>query len=225
MDDRYFWVGFTAFTQEKMASVDGLPAPVKLRTKPSVSALRSRAFYEVPGWFFYGRYCARSEWNVRHAAEFIETVVKNTEDETPFNDIERLQNNSKLKPTTKKRLIDSRLGQGRFREEVMRRWHRACAVTGCRLKQILRASHIKPWSRSNSREQLDPANGILLLANIDALFDARLVTFDDDGKMIISQRIDHKNRKELGIPANLRRKPDARERRYLAEHRRVFRST
>jgi hypothetical protein len=72
---------------------------------------------------------------------------------------------------------------------------------------------------------LDPANGILLLANIDALFDARLVTFDDDGKMIISQRIDHKNRKELGIPANLRRKPDARERRYLAEHRRVFRST
>jgi putative restriction endonuclease len=36
---------------------------------------------------------------------------------------------------------------------------------------MLRASHIKPWSDCSNRERLDPLNGLLLVAHIDALFD------------------------------------------------------
>jgi predicted restriction endonuclease len=82
------------------------------------------------------------------------------------------------------------------------------------------ASHIKPWKISNNRERLDPANGLLLSANIDALFDAGLVTFDDRGKMILSSWLSAHERKKLGVPRNLIRGPDRAERLYLAEHRR-----
>jgi putative restriction endonuclease len=41
---------------------------------------------------------------------------------------------------------------------------------GLTTRALLRASHIKPWSQSTDSERLDPANGILLAAHIDALF-------------------------------------------------------
>jgi hypothetical protein len=86
---------------------------------------------------------------------------------------------------------------------------------------VLRASHIKPWRFSNNRERLDPANGLLLSANIDALFDAGLVTFGARGKMIVSSTLSADERKRLGLPRNLVRPPNRTERSYLAKHRRL----
>jgi predicted restriction endonuclease len=85
---------------------------------------------------------------------------------------------------------------------------------------ILRASHIKPWKISNNEERLDPANGLLLSANFDALFDAGLVTFDDSGHMLVSKLISTSERERLGLPRDLVREPDRDEKGYLAEHRR-----
>jgi hypothetical protein len=64
--------------------------------------------------------------------------------------------------TTRERLIDARLGQGRFRVGVASRWNGRCAVTGCAIPAVIRASHIKPWSECTDRERLNPANGIFL---------------------------------------------------------------
>ena len=58
--------------------------------------------------------------------------------------------------TTRQRLVEARLGQGRFRRQVLEKWHRRCVVSGCTLEDILRASHIKPWRESNNDERLDP---------------------------------------------------------------------
>ncbi|MCZ8485692.1 HNH endonuclease signature motif containing protein [Vibrio lentus] len=53
-----------------------------------------------------------------------------------------------------------------------------CALTLTSVREILIASHIVPWSKCESDEQrLDGANGILLCAHIDKLFDAHLLTF------------------------------------------------
>jgi HNH endonuclease len=143
------------------------------------------------------------------------------DDEDATADIEMILNDRRIKAeTTRRALIEARLGQGRFRTDVIERWGGACAVTGCRVPDVLRASHIKPWKISNSRERLDPANGLLLSANIDALFDAGLVTFDAHGKMIVSSLLSTDERKSLGLPRNLTRPPDRTERSYLAEHRR-----
>jgi predicted restriction endonuclease len=93
-------------------------------------------------------------------------------------------------------------------------------VTGCRVPELLRASHMKPWRISSNRERLDPANGILLSANVDALFDAGLVTFDARGKMIVSSLLPPDECRRLGLQRELVRRPDRTERTYLAEHRR-----
>lgn len=121
--------------------------------------------------------------------------------------------------TTRSALVDARLGQGRFRRELMRRWGGACAVTGCNVAAVLRASHCKPWRKSNNSERLDSNNGLILSANLDALFDVGLISFQDDGAMIIANALNHPERIALGIPSDLTRKPTPKLRAYLQFHR------
>ncbi len=98
-------------------------------------------------------------------------------------------------------------------------WSYQCCVTGCGIQEALRASHIKPWSESKDSERLDPYNGLPLLATLDALFDKHLISFDPDGKMLISSELS-KPERELLLPRKrkLLSKPDTRTARFLREH-------
>lgn len=126
---------------------------------------------------------------------------------------------AEVSATTRMTLVDARLGQGRFRRELMRRWDGACAVTGCRVGAVLRASHSKPWRRSDNRECLDSNNGLVLSANLDALFDAGLISFADAGGMLVADVLSTQERKQLGLPAKLLRSPDSKFKSYLQYHR------
>jgi predicted restriction endonuclease len=84
---------------------------------------------------------------------------------------------------------------------------------------MLRASHIKPWSKSSNRDRLNPSNGILLAAHLDALFDCRLISFADDGTMLVSAQVAD-DLKHFQLPSKLRREPTKDEKRFLAYHRR-----
>ena len=74
-----------------------------------------------------------------------------------------------------------------------------CAVTGCGMEELLIASYIVSWRDSTDDERLDPNNGILLSPNFDALFDKRLVSFENSGAILISTKLDSSQRAELGI--------------------------
>lgn len=100
--------------------------------------------------------------------------------------------------------VNARRGQGQFREDLMGIWGGACAVTGLECREVLRASHVKPWAVSTHKQRIDSNNGILLSANLDALFDKGLITFDDSGQMRISPRLDAAHRAALGLPKSLR---------------------
>lgn len=106
--------------------------------------------------------------------------------------------------------VSARRGQGRFRDDLLKMWGHACAVTGLDCAVALRASHVKPWSKSSTREKLDPNNGLILAANFDALFDAGLITFEDNGQMKVSTTLSEKHRREFGIPQPLRFQPSER---------------
>jgi len=97
---------------------------------------------------------------------------------------------SEINETTKKTLINARIGQGKFREELIEYWQ-SCAVTKTALIPVLKASHIKPWSSSSNEERLDKFNGLLLTPNLDTLFDLGYISFQDDGKIMISSRIEN----------------------------------
>jgi HNH endonuclease len=92
---------------------------------------------------------------------------------------------NKLPETERQSIVLSRVGQGTFRAQLVSYW-KACAVTGADCKPLLKASHVKPWSKSNNRERLDVFNGLLLSPNIDSAFDSGYITFDDQGKILFS---------------------------------------
>ncbi|MFA7071098.1 HNH endonuclease [Methanoculleus bourgensis] len=128
--------------------------------------------------------------------------------------------NKELPETVRESIIQSRIGQGVFRSGLIGYWKR-CAVTGCDSLDLLRASHIKPWRDSDNAERLDNYNGLLLVPNLDSAFDRGYISFDNDGKIIISDVLKDRDRNKLGIHSRMKlRKVEERHIRYLDYHRR-----
>jgi hypothetical protein len=127
---------------------------------------------------------------------------------------------SNLDNTTKKALVDCRIGQGRFRDDLLKYWVGRCAVTGVSLIPMLRASHIKPWRDSNNLERLDTFNGLMLSPNYDAAFDRGLISFDDQGLIILSKKMPVADAKILGLALDVRlSRIDVKHLPYLEHHR------
>ncbi|MEM6820316.1 MAG: HNH endonuclease [Verrucomicrobiota bacterium] len=94
--------------------------------------------------------------------------------------------------TERQGLVTSRVGQGYYRQQILEKFDGQCAVTGCGIQEILIASHILAWRQSSEEDRLDVENGILLSPNYDALFDRHLISFQDDGSIILSKLLtDH----------------------------------
>jgi predicted restriction endonuclease len=92
--------------------------------------------------------------------------------------------------TEVERIVRQRVGQNIYRKAQLDYWGGRCAVTGLDLPEVLRASHSKPWADCQSdSERLDVFNGFLLAPDLDALFDRGLITFDNDGAMLVSPKV------------------------------------
>jgi 5-methylcytosine-specific restriction protein A len=107
------------------------------------------------------------EWlNIRsqkkHSSEFLNYLrdflncdVPEPNYNNPINDLEEYKMSySGLSETERETVVQSRVGQGRFRNNLINYW-KGCAVTGCKIISLLRASHIKPWRDCNNEERLD----------------------------------------------------------------------
>jgi hypothetical protein len=131
---------------------------------------------------------------------------------------------SDLPANDKFNLVRARVGQGKFRQQVLQMWRNGCAVTGCQVNAMLRASHIKPWRDCiNEKERLSPDNGLMLTANLDALFDRGLISFDGSGRMLVSPDISENDSRNLGlINCRLIVRPNERQQHYLGYHRQAF---
>jgi hypothetical protein len=124
--------------------------------------------------------------------------------------------------------VTIRIGQDRLREELLSKENGTCELTGIRIPRLLRTSHIKPWAESDDAERLDIENVLLLSPNADALFDQGFISFDDEGRLLISAEISPEDLQRLGISpaARLRSPISAKKRGYLAYHRaNIFRKT
>lgn len=150
------------------------------------------------------------------------TAIGSPNSDAEAEDIDDLRSRKDIRKTDREALIQARLGQGRFRSDLEHRWNSKCAVTGWGLRQILRASHIKPWRSSNDKERLDCCNGLLLAAHIDALFDRGLISFAATGEILLSSQIPESELQQLRLPMSLRGKLNAAELGYLAHHRRTW---
>lgn len=148
-----------------------------------------------------------------------DVVRRKSGGDTLLTDLCVLEPNLGLKTQTQA-LILARIGQGIFRRDVLRMWGNRCAVTGCTVEAAIRASHIKPWSECDAVEKRDAANGLPLIANLDALFDVGLISFDKDGKLLVSRSLKKADHGLLGVVSQkLAKQPSDRTLGYLAYHR------
>jgi hypothetical protein len=123
-----------------------------------------------------------------------------------------------ISQTEKDELRKARIGQGAFRRSLLARWNGKCALTGVSLAQALRASHCVPWSKSTNHDRLNPKNGLLLSASVDALFDAGLISFSDDGQLLATPAA-NKEMYLITTATKLRAALDEEEKAFLRRHR------
>ena len=152
--------------------------------------------------FFFNEYDAEKAFD-----EFFNDILPNFI-KNDLNDTERLAE------------IQARRGQGKYRRLLMNYWGNKCAVTDCDILETLRASHAMPWAECTSANQrINKYNGFLLNANLDALFDKGLITFDDNGVIKISKTITKENRTALGVADDMHlRKIDKEHLEFLHYH-------
>ena len=119
--------------------------------------------------------------------------------------------------------IKARKGQQIYRDKLMSLWNGKCALTAVDIPELLVGSHAKAWAYSSDKERLDEYNGFLFEARIDKLFDKYLISFDDEGKILISRKLSEDQRRKLGLADDMHlRWIDSRHLPYLEFHRVKF---
>lgn len=123
-----------------------------------------------------------------------------------------------LQGIDRKAFAKVRANQGAFRERLVKRYHKCC-LCGVSKVDLLIASHIKPWSESAAEEKLDVDNGFLFCPNHDRVFDRGLITFGDDGHIIISEDLSAGDRIYLHINDDMKISLTEKNKKYLKFHR------
>jgi hypothetical protein len=106
--------------------------------------------------------------------------------------------NTALTETERKAIIRARRGQGLFRDRVSKIEQR-CRITGVDNPVHLIASHCKPWRDATNDERLDGENGLLLTPSIDHLFDRGFISFEDNGRLLVSPVAQRESLRRMGV--------------------------
>ncbi len=123
--------------------------------------------------------------------------------------------------TTRRALVQARVGQGLFKDRVSR-LEKRCRLTFVENPTHLVGSHIKPWREATNEERLQGANGLLLTPTADHLFDRGFISFDDNGEVLVSPVADVVSLGRMGLdPANPPRPLpfNTDQKHFLAHHR------
>jgi len=93
---------------------------------------------------------------------------------------------------TRQVLTTQRIKQHFFRRAVLSSYRGRCCMSGLSDARLLIASHIVPWSIDKSN-RLNPRNGLCLSAIHDRAFDKGLISLSDDGRVMLSDEICHRD--------------------------------
>lgn len=99
--------------------------------------------------------------------------------------IDAVSSDEALTETERETIILARIGQGKFRQKIIDKYQK-CIITGISDQRLLFASHIKPWRSADNSERISSENGLLLSPLYDKLFDKGLITFRENGTIIVS---------------------------------------
>jgi len=98
----------------------------------------------------------------------------------------------------KNRLTKVRTFQIYFRALVIAKWQ-TCPFLELGKKKLLVASHIKPYKDCSNDECRDEYNGIPMTAAYDLLMDKGYISFDLDGKLMVSDQLSSEERERFNL--------------------------
>lgn len=152
------------------------------------------------------------------SALYSSNEVVNQAGESSFTDEQRSKNytNTPLKIAQTK----VRTFQDKLRKSLLEKISK-CELTNLEMPELLVASHIKPVKDCTEEEMQDLDNVLLLSPNMDSLFDKGLISFNEEGCILLSPIISSSARLLLGLSGDMRltRKVNEKTRNYLKYHR------
>ena len=134
---------------------------------------------------------------LKHFRLFVFTVNESQKSEEI--EVSKIEKDIILSKTEKEAIVKARIGQGLYRDKLLKKYSDGCIITHINIPEVLIASHIKPWSVSSNSERTNGENGFILSATYDRLFDRGLISFENDGKILLSNMITTDNAKKLEL--------------------------
>lgn len=116
-------------------------------------------------------------------------------------------------------IVKVRINQDKFRSGLLRKYNGKCCLCGVDEDAVLVASHIRPWNQSDAHEKLDLDNGLLLCPNHDRLFDRGFISFDDQGVILISDKLSNNSKVFMNVHERMHIEVSDDNREYIKYHR------
>ncbi|NRY59877.1 hypothetical protein DZE40_000972 [Clostridium beijerinckii] len=129
----------------------------------------------------------------------------------------KLKNQKEIKEKYKNSIHKRRIGQAEYREDLIK-YYGKCQICGIENKGLLVASHIKDFSKSENNEAVDLYNGFLFCDGHDGLFDKGLISFTDEGNVMISSQLS-KHDLDIIKPETIKLDVLEKQKKYLKWHR------
>ena len=156
---------------------------------------------DIPASYLFSGYCSAAlrslqQFLIEH--RHVQTLLGIFE--THQNDEEALRDQLNCEPDYPKFLLSeiqgkeairetkARVNQRAFRQIILGIYGNRCCLTGLDVPEVNRASHIIGWAE-REETRMDPRNGLCLSATYDAAFDQKLISFDDDYRLLLSASI------------------------------------
>jgi len=89
---------------------------------------------------------------------------------------------------TRSAVVQVRVNQARFRKAVLTSYNATCCISGLRHEKLVIASHIIPWAE-DTKNRLNPQNGLCLSALHDRAYDQGLITVMPDFKVRVADSL------------------------------------
>ncbi|WP_342570594.1 HNH endonuclease [Paenibacillus sp. FSL R5-0749] len=154
----------------------------------------------------------------------LEDVVAVEKSEDELIEAEIIAVSDEPQETVREQIVKNRIGQGIFKQRL-RALEEKCKLCGIDNPNLLRASHTKPWSVSSNKERLDQYNGFLLCPTHDILLDKGLISFRDDGFILVSPLLEAHNKILMNVHEEMKVNLLERHKVYLEYHReRIFKT-
>lgn len=224
-------MGYQGKTGDKGLSSSAARLPSinpKFNSAMRVSVSTLAEFQRVLNWYF----SIKESFTVKEAERLV-TDSKAAQPQAPnssmiTDNVQRTleSDTTNLSAGEREAVVKVRFGQGAFRSALLDIAGEVCWMSGIEGKELLIASHIQPWAHCEKNPDARGCcdNGLLLSSLWDAAFDAGLVTFDEDWRVLTSSILSQSARRSLGLegerflPGKFR---NARREEYLKYHRTV----